>query len=104
VRGIEQQTVYDKPPPAVGVLAAALNISIPEAKAALRELISAGYVIAPREPTNSMLVAYFESYGKVATNPNTFVVGIGKARRRWAAMGKAGTAVALSTKAIPDET
>ena len=62
---------------------------------AIIELARAGYVIAPREPTNAMLVAYLESYGHTATSVGGVITAVGKARQRWKAMADSGMRAAL---------
>ena len=68
----------------------------PEAvREAIIELAKAGYVIAPREPTNAMLVAYLESYGHTAKSVDGVITAVGKARQRWKAMAESGMRAAL---------
>jgi hypothetical protein len=93
--------IYEGPRSAVWPLAEALGIEPEDALEILRALVGAGFVVAPRVPTDAMLVAYFDAYGERAYTPNGIVRGIGKARKRWDAMGRAGTAVALSRRHAP---
>jgi protein-disulfide isomerase-like protein with CxxC motif len=88
--------LQDAEPITPALLAAGLTDE--QARLALKTIIGAGYFVAPREPTNSMLLAYLHSYGQVATNPATTVTSLAKARQRWKAMGEAGTHVAMSVK------
>lgn len=90
--------IYEGPRSAVFPLAAALEIEASEALTILRAIVDCGFVIAPREPTDAMLVAYFDAYGARPQSPNSVIRGIGKARLRWREMGRAGTAVALSRR------
>lgn len=95
-------SVYDKPPPAVGVLAKAMGVSRSKAIEGLRALIEAGYGIGPREPTNGMLAAYIET----TTPPRhhqAVITAVGKARARWQAMLAHGTEMAFSRKYVTDE-
>jgi hypothetical protein len=96
--GVIDEPVYDRPEPAIDVLKAALCIDGYSARKALSALVKAGYFIAPRDPTNAMLDAYIGAYGLIPRHPRTIIIGIGKARKRWAAMGQKGTAMALSVK------
>lgn len=93
--------VYDGPRSAVYPLADALSIEPAAAKDILEAIVKAGFFVAPRIPTDAMLVAYFDSYGMQPITPSGMVRGIGKARLRWQKMGSAGTAVALSTRYPP---
>ena len=94
------QSIYEKPPPARLAIARALGVSTDEAGLVISALIEAGYGVAPRQPTNGMLVAYME-----ATTPpkghESVVTAIGKARVRWQAMLEQGTAMAMSVKRLP---
>jgi hypothetical protein len=94
------EPIYDRPTPAITVLADALNISEKDALTALTALVRAGYVIAPRLPTNAMLSAYLRAYGTPATTIRSCIIGIGKARKRWAAMAAKGTQMALSRRRV----
>jgi hypothetical protein len=91
--------VYDPPFPAAMLLAQAANISPQKAVSILRDIVKAGWVIAPRHPTNAMLAAYMEALTPPVSH-RTAIVNVGKAKKRWAAMGIAGTKVALSFKMI----
>lgn len=95
-------SVYEKPVPAVMVLAGAAGVTVDQARAVLVALVEAGYGIAPRQPTNGMLAAYIE-----ATTPpkhhEAVITAIGKARVRWTAMLAQGTAMALSFRHVRRE-
>ena len=98
---IAQHRVYESAQvPAIVVLAEAIGCDEKTSLDYLRSLAKAGYFIAPQVPTNSMLLAYFESYGTQAINPATVIHNIGKARLRWQAMGREGTEMAMSRKFI----
>ena len=88
--------VYETPPCATDILADILDISPDKARAALVSLVSAGFFFGPREPTNSMLIAYMDAVYPGPSTPWAITQAIGKARRRWKAMSEAGTKVALS--------
>lgn len=92
--------VYPKPPPAVDVLREALGVDTPTAQTALKALAKAGYIVAPRLPTNGMLDAYLRAYGSPPRTAHSAIVGIGKARVRWAAMAERGMAMAFSLKRV----
>jgi len=89
-------SVYPAPKPAAGVVADVLGISQEQAVSVLRALVRAGYVVAPRVPTDPMLSAYMACLNSPPSNHRTVLTNITKARKRWAAMGLAGTKVALS--------
>jgi len=91
--------VYEKPPPARVVLAKSLGITVDEAAEAMVALAEAGYGIAPRNPTNGMLVAYLEALTPPSGHEQV-VTAIGKARVRWQAMLEQGTAMSLSRRSI----
>jgi hypothetical protein len=97
------EPVFEKPAPAICVLADAIGVSHKAARAGLTALVKAGYVVAPRLPTDAMLAAYLESYGTPCSTPRSAIIGIGKARLRWAAMADRGTRMALSVKGVPSE-
>lgn len=98
-QGCERFQIIDGPSEsAITILARELNIPHENARAALLAIVKGGYWIAPREPTNAMLVAYITSYGDLPTNPQTMITAAGKARARWKAMGESGTARAMSGK------
>lgn len=90
--------IYDAPEPAIAVMARAAGVTHEEARNLLIALVRAGYFVAPRQPINAMLDAYLNSYGTPPSTTHSAITGIGKARKRWAAMGTAGTKMALSTK------
>jgi hypothetical protein len=92
--------VYEKPKSARLVLARAMGISTDEAGDALTALIQGGYGIAPRNPTNGMLIAYMEALTP-PSNHESVVTAIGKARVRWQAMLAQGTEMAMSRKRLP---
>lgn len=94
--------VYERPVPAICVLADALGIDHEAAERGLKALVIGGYVIAPRLPTNAMLDAYLRAYGTAPSTPRSAIIGIGKARVRWAAMADKGTQMALSWRRVPD--
>ena len=89
--------VYEKPQPAVVILANALGTTVEDARAAMIALSEGGYGIAPRNPTNGMICAYLEALTP-PTGHEAVVTAIGKARVRWQAMLEQGTAMALSLK------
>src|SRR5690349_204670 len=93
---ITEAQIFERPTPAIVVLAESLRISHHAAREALQALVEAGYVVAPRLPTNAMLNAYLEAYGTEPTRVQSCIIGIGKARKRWAAMADKGTQMALS--------
>jgi hypothetical protein len=95
-----EPTVYPMPEAAINIVCRACDVGSATALDALRALISAGYVVAPREPTDGMLAAYIEALGQPTRNHETCIRNIGKARKRWQAMACAGTCVALSRKMI----
>lgn len=88
--------VYGTPPCATDILAAALGIDHDAARTGLIALIKSGFFIGPREPTNSMLVAYMEAIYPAPSTPSSSAQAVGNARRRWRAMAIAGTAIAMS--------
>jgi hypothetical protein len=90
--------IHDSPPPAAAVISEIIGCDQKVANKALLALVKAGYVIAPREPTNAMFEAYLSSYGACASTPNSIVIAIGKARKRWKAMALSGTRMVLSLK------
>ena len=92
--------VYEKTPPARVILAKAMDITVEEAGAVMVALVEGGYGIAPRNPTNGMLVAYMEALTPPSGH-EAVVTAIGKARVRWQAMLEQGTAMALSFKRVP---
>lgn len=89
--------VYPVCRPAIDVLREAANLTQHDARAALRALVKAGYVVAPREPTNSMLDAYMHALRSQPSTTRSCILNVAKARKRWLAMGGAGTQVAMST-------
>ena len=97
-----QTPLLDEVEPAIHILAKSLGITQSKAREALRDLVKAGYVVGPREPTNAMLLAYITSYGQLPVNPATTITAIGKARRRWQAMADRATAMALSMRRVRD--
>jgi hypothetical protein len=76
-----------------------MGISTDEAGDALAALIQGGYGVAPRNPTNGMLIAYMEALTPPA-NHESVVTAIGKARVRWQAMLAQGTEMAMSRKRL----
>lgn len=90
------EPIYDPPEPATTVVARAGGLSADAARDVLKALAKAGYFVAPRDPINSMLDAYLNAYGRVPTTTSSVIVGIGKARKRWKAMGEVGTRMALA--------
>lgn len=88
--------IFDMPESPVDIMAAHLEIAPEAARDALKAIITAGWVIAPREPSNAMLVAYMAAYGQTATTLETIVRNVGKAKKRWQAMGESGTGMALT--------
>jgi hypothetical protein len=92
--------VYEKPLAARLILARAMGISTDEAGDALTALIQGGYGIAPRNPTNGMLIAYMEALTPPSSHESV-VTAIGKARVRWQAMLAQGTEMAMSRKRLP---
>ena len=94
--------VYEKVQPACTILAKALDITIDEARQAMVALVEGGYGIAPRNPTNGMLIAYLEALTPPSGHEQV-VTAIGKARVRWQAMLEQGTAMALSFRYVPQE-
>ena len=97
-KGWTENPVYDAPECASDVVARTIDITPRQARKALVALVRAGYVIAPREPSNAMLDAYIRSYGAVSMRPSGIITGIGKARKRWSAMATQGVKIALSMK------
>ncbi len=94
-------SIYERPDKAaLDIVANAISCDIKTARNVMSALVKGGYFIAPRNPTNHMLEAYIRSYGPLPTNPATMLTAVGKARKRWQAMGSAGTAMALSTKQL----
>lgn len=93
---LSENPVLDKVPTAVEILVDQVGMTKEEARAVLGAVVRGGYVIAPREPTNVMFLAYMDSYGQRARTPQTVITNMGKARCRWKAMGEAGTKTALS--------
>lgn len=89
--------VFERGPSALDVLAAA-GFSRADAKDALSALARGGYVIGPKMPTNAMLLAYLNAHGQFPRNPETILRAICKARKRWQAMGEAGTSAAFSNR------
>lgn len=87
-------------PCAIDVFARATGVDHKLVRSGLIALARAGFVVAPREPTNSMFDAYLRALRTLPTNPSTVVRNIGKARLRWKAMAEAGMKIALSTKAL----
>ena len=90
--------VYEQVRSAVDIVAETSGLDAEKSQDILRALVKGGYYIAPREPTNAMLLGYIESYGELPINPRTIITAIGKARKRWKAMGELGTGMALSLK------
>lgn len=99
-RRLSENPVFEGPRRAVDVISEKVNCTIPQAQEILRALIDEGYFIAPRNPTNAMLEAYITSYGPMPKNPKTVITAIGKAKKRWHAMGSKGTSLAMSHKKI----
>lgn len=97
------EQIFSRPPSAITVLGEALGISREEARLALQKVVASGYYIAPREPSNSMFHAYLTSYGMTAKTRGSIIVGIAKARKRWHAMGSAGTRLALSWRTVNEQ-
>lgn len=91
--------LFDSPCPAIPILAQAAECTEEQARAGILALVRAGYVIAPREPTNGMIFAYLETYTQ-PTQPESVIQGAAKARRRWKAMAESGCRMALSAKHI----
>jgi hypothetical protein len=91
--------LFESPPPARVILARALGITVDEAAQAIVALVEGGYGIAPRNPTNGMLVAYLEALTP-PTGHEQVVTALGKARVRWQAMLAQGTAMSLSKKLL----
>lgn len=60
-----------QPESAVVLLAQALGLSLEDARLGLTALVRGGYVIAPREPSNAMLVAYAEALIGVPQHPGS---------------------------------
>lgn len=93
--------MFERPEPAISILSEELGIDAETALRGLKALVAGGYVIAPRNPTNAMLAAYFDSYGTPPTTHRSCIIGMGKARVRWQGMAKKGTQMALSRRALP---
>jgi hypothetical protein len=93
--------VYARTTPAIKVVAEAVGCDHERALEILKEIVSAGYFVAPRIPSDPMLYAYFNAYGQRAWSARSIIQNIGKARLRWQAMGQAGTALALSRRFLP---
>lgn len=90
--------VLDDTRSAIKIVSEASGLDTQKSREVIRALIDAGYFVAPRVPTNAMLLAYIESYGQLPKNPKTIITAVGKAKRRWQAMGSMGTAMAMSLK------
>jgi hypothetical protein len=80
-------------------LAKALGITPDKAQDGLVALVEGGFGIAPRNPTNGMLVAYLEALTPPSGHEQV-VTAIGKARVRWKAMLTQGIERSLSRKAF----
>lgn len=90
--------IFDPPPSPISIMTE-IGIDEKMARAALHAMVKAGYYIAPRNPSNAMLVAYMEAMAPhVTKNIRTMMVNVGKAKLRWKAMGESGTRLALSPK------
>lgn len=95
----DEDTLFGQATPAITVLVDRLGCDVTTASGALRALIEAGYAIVPREPTESMLVAYLTTYVPPVT-PSATIRGIIKARKRWKRMCEAVCAVAMSRRRL----
>ena len=95
--------IIAEPPSALRVIALSIGIELDEARAIVRALAKAGFVVAPMEPTNSMFGAYMEALRMPPKRFETVIRNVGKARLRWKAMAKAGIAVAFSEQALVDQ-
>jgi hypothetical protein len=84
-----------EPGAAAEVLSQALGITTTAARGGIQALLRAGWVVAPREPTNSMLAASVNATA-VSANPLKVVNAIAKARLRWKAMANEGSKAAMS--------
>ena len=62
----------------------------------LKAVAKAGFVIAPREPANSMIGAYITAVGPMSKHPATVMRHVSKCRKRWKAMALAGTKVVFA--------
>jgi hypothetical protein len=76
----------------------AASCSKGNARDALRALLSAGFVIAPRVPTNNMVAAYIDAYGTKPKTSHSMIRAIMKAKLRWSAMATEGCKIAASRK------
>jgi hypothetical protein len=88
--------IYDHARSAVPVMAEIAGVDHDRAHEMLVGLVKAGFVIAPREPSDGMLGAYVAALGKPSKHFSVIIHNLGKARRRWAAMAGVGTRMALS--------
>lgn len=95
----ERVQIYENAASAVEILMVELGISQDAAKGALVALFKANIIVAPLEPTNSMLSAYLEAVRPPPRTRHSILSGVAKARRRWRAMGIAGNKVAVSASA-----
>ena len=94
--------IIAQPPSALRVIALSIGIEIDEARAIVRALAKAGYIVAPMEPTNAMFAAYVEALGAPSKKYDTVIQNIGKARKRWKAMAHVGMIVAFSKRDLTD--
>ncbi len=96
----EHQLFADLKSAPIDIMAEKLGVEPEAMRDAVIEIAKAGYVIAPREPTNAMLVAYLESYGQTASNVDSVIIALGKARLRWKAMADSGMRASLRSFAF----
>jgi len=86
-----------QPVAACVALSSVLGISPAAARGGIQGLLRAGWIVAPREPTNLMLAASVTAT-KASTNPLRLVNAVAKARLRWKAMALEGSKAAMSDK------
>lgn len=92
--------IIEQPAHAKSLIVGAGGVTAETAERILVALAKAGYVVAPLEPTNSMLEAYIAALGMPASNYRSVIWNVGKARRRWKAMAAAGMKIAFSDFAL----
>lgn len=76
-------------------LSDALGITTAAARGGIQALLRAGWVVAPREPTNQMLAASVNATA-VSRHPLKLVNAVAKARLRWKAMALEGSKAAMA--------
>jgi hypothetical protein len=100
----QRHSIYPGARSAIDVLAEEIGCDRQRAREVLQGLVNAGFVIAPREPSNPMLDAYMRALGTRPSRHRSVIMNnIGKARKRWQAMALAGTRVALTFNHYPDQ-